>query len=100
MEMNNAIKALAALAQDTRLTIFRHLVETGPAGSAAGQIGSTLQLPPATLSFHLRQLTQAGLATATRHGRSIVYAADFNGVNELLAYLMANCCAQDSDCNG
>lgn len=97
MEASNTVQALAALAQDTRLAVFRRLVQAGPAGLAAGRIGQAIGIPPATLSFHLHQLVQAGLVTATRRGRSILYAADYAAMNSLLAYLTENCCA-DSDC--
>ena len=91
MEKSNAIAALAALAQDTRLDIFRLLVQAGAEGMAAGQIGERLGLPSATLSFHLSQLKQAGLVTFRREGRSLIYAAEYAAMNDLLAYLTENC---------
>jgi len=92
METSQAIEALAALAQDTRLKVFRLLVEAGPEGLAAGRIGEQLDLPPATLSFHLAQLAQAGLAQSRQDGRFVIYSADFQNMNELVSYLTDNCC--------
>jgi ArsR family transcriptional regulator, arsenate/arsenite/antimonite-responsive transcriptional repressor len=92
MEMTAALDALGALAQESRLSVFRLLVEQGPAGLAAGQIADRLGIPPATLSFHLSQLGQAGLVTSTRNGRSIVYAADYKGMERLMGFLYENCC--------
>ncbi|HET8726022.1 MAG TPA: metalloregulator ArsR/SmtB family transcription factor [Alphaproteobacteria bacterium] len=96
MEKTTAIAALAALAQDTRLDIFRLLVQAGKEGMAAGQIGERLGLPSATLSFHLNQLKQAGLITFRREGRSLIYAAEYAAMNSLLAYLTENCCRGDA----
>ena len=93
MEKQAAIAALAALAQETRLDVFRLLVETGPEGLPAGQIGERLGLPSATLAFHLKELKIAGLATVTRNGRSLIYAAAYPTMNALLAYLTEKCCA-------
>ena len=100
MEKSNAIAALAALAQDTRLDIFRLLVQAGAEGMAAGQIGERLGLPSATLSFHLSQLKQAGLVTFRREGRSLIYAAEYAAMNDLLAYLTENCCRGAPDACG
>jgi len=88
----NAVGSLSALAQTTRLQIFRLLVEAGPEGMAAGGIAEALGLPPPTLSFHLSQLRHAGLVSAERRGRSIVYAANFARMRELLTFLTRNCC--------
>lgn len=88
-----AIAALAALAQETRLAIFRLLVETGPQGLQVGAIAERLSLANATLSFHLKELTSAGLLVATPNGRTIVYAANFATMNGLVEYLTENCCA-------
>lgn len=88
---------LSALAQESRLDIFRLLVEAGSAGRAVGQIGERLGLPSATLSFHLGQLRHAGLVTVRRDGRSLIYAANFQAMNGLIAYLMENCCGGDAD---
>jgi DNA-binding transcriptional ArsR family regulator len=92
MEMPAALNALGALAQESRLAVFRLLVQGGPDGLAAGEIAERLRIPPATLSFHLGQLGQAGLVTSTRNGRSIVYAADYTGMDRLLGFLYENCC--------
>jgi DNA-binding transcriptional ArsR family regulator len=96
MEKKSAITALAALAQDSRLDIFRLLVQAGPEGLPAGRIGERLALPAATLSFHLSQLKQAGLVTFRREGRSLIYAAEYAAMNGLLAYLTENCCQGDA----
>jgi ArsR family transcriptional regulator, arsenate/arsenite/antimonite-responsive transcriptional repressor len=92
METKQAVQALSALAQDTRLAIFRLLVQAGPAGMAAGQIGEKLDLPPATLSFHLAGLTRAGLARSHPEGRFVIYSADFSAMNALVGFLSENCC--------
>lgn len=92
MKMSDALDALGALAQESRLSVFRLLVQRGPAGLAAGQIAEKLDIPPATLSFHLSQLGQAGLVASTRNGRSINYAADFQGMDRLMGFLYENCC--------
>jgi ArsR family transcriptional regulator len=95
MEKTNAIAALAALAQETRLDIFRLLVQTGAEGLPPGQISERLGLPAATLSFHLNQLRHAGLVTFRREGRSLIYMAEYDAMNGLLAYLTENCCQGD-----
>jgi ArsR family transcriptional regulator, arsenate/arsenite/antimonite-responsive transcriptional repressor len=92
MKSMDAIGALGALAQETRLSLFRLLVQQGPQGLPAGEIGDKLRIPAPTLSFHLAQLARAGLVSSRREGRSIIYAADFNGMNSLVAYLTENCC--------
>jgi ArsR family transcriptional regulator len=92
METASALRALAALAQETRLRVFRLLVEHGPLGLPAGEIGRRLGLPPATLSFHLKELATAGLVSARQQGRSIRYATDFAAMRDLVAYLSENCC--------
>ena len=97
MEKLDAVDALAALAQDTRLDIFRALVEYQPAGLPAGKIGEMLQLPGATLSFHLSQLKQAGLVTSIREGRSLIYSANTDVVDELAQYLQEDCCSKSLD---
>lgn len=86
------VSSLGALAQETRLDIFRLLVQRGPAGIAAGEIGQRLGLPSATLSFHLNQLRFAGLVTSRRQSRSIIYSANFKAMTELIGYLTENCC--------
>src|ERR1700742_5331877 len=95
MEKTDAIAALGALAQEPRLDIFRALVQAGPEGLPAGLIGERLGLPPATLSFHLSQLKHAGLALCRRDGRSLIYAASYGRMNDLLGFLTANCCQGD-----
>ena len=92
MEMKDAVQSLGALAQESRLSIFRLLVAAGPEGMAAGSIGEKLDLPPATLSFHLTGLTRAGLAQSRQDGRFVIYSADFEGMGRLLAYLTEDCC--------
>ncbi|MEN8182402.1 MAG: metalloregulator ArsR/SmtB family transcription factor [Myxococcota bacterium] len=92
MEKQIAIGALAALAQETRLDVFRALVQAGPEGLPAGAIGAALDIPSATLSFHLKELKSAGLIRCERQGRSRIYSSDFSAVSELIAFLTANCC--------
>ena len=92
METKNIIDALSALAHDTRLKVFRLLVEAGPEGRPAGSIGDKLDLPPATLSFHLAHLARAGLARSRQDGRFVIYSADFQSMNELVGFLTENCC--------
>jgi ArsR family transcriptional regulator, arsenate/arsenite/antimonite-responsive transcriptional repressor len=96
MEMSQAVDALAALAQDTRLKAYRLLVEAGPQGLAAGRIGEALELPPATLSFHLAHLARAGLVKSRQEGRFVIYSADFQNMNQLVGYLSENCCRGSS----
>ena len=95
MDKTAAIEALGALAQESRLDIYRLLVQAGSEGLPAGQIGERLGLPAATLSFHLSQLRHAGLVAFTREGRSLIYAAEYDTMNRLLAYLTENCCRGD-----
>ena len=97
MEIDKAITALGALAQETRLALFRLLVAAGPAGLPAGAIALRLAVPPTTLSFHLNLLRHAGLIDFRRQGRTLTYAAQFPAMNALLAYLTENCC-RGSDC--
>jgi ArsR family transcriptional regulator, arsenate/arsenite/antimonite-responsive transcriptional repressor len=92
MEMTEAVTALAALAQDNRLDIFRLLVQAGQDGMAAGQVGDKLGLAPNTLTFHFDRLRVAGLVTVRRDGRSMIYAARYETMNGLLAFLTENCC--------
>ena len=92
MENKDAITSLAALAHDTRLSVFRQLVQAGPDGLAAGTMSSTLGIPPQTLSFHLKELSHAGLVSQRREGRSIIYAPDFDHVVQLVSFLGENCC--------
>ena len=95
MESNNAVAALAALAQETRLAIFRLLVEAGPTGMAVGEIGASVKAAPATLSFHLKELVNAGLASSRQDGRYVFYSANYAHMNALIAFLTDNCCARD-----
>jgi ArsR family transcriptional regulator, arsenate/arsenite/antimonite-responsive transcriptional repressor len=93
MEKPEALAALGALAQETRLDIYRLLVQAGPDGMPAGHVGEQLGLPSATLAFHLKELKIARLVTCTRNGRSLIYAAAYPVMNALLFYLTENCCA-------
>ena len=95
MKIKFAIKALAALAQETRLGIFRLLVQAGPTGMAAGEIAAELAIAPATLSFHLKEMSHADLVIARQEGRFIFYSTNFTQMNALVAYLTENCCASD-----
>ncbi|MGL4543129.1 MAG: ArsR/SmtB family transcription factor [Polymorphobacter sp.] len=88
-----AVERLAALAQPHRLAAFRLLVEAGPAGLPAGEIGVRLDMPASTLSFHLAHLRRAGLVSQRRDGRSLIYVADFDAMNVLVGYLTENCCS-------
>ena len=90
--MTQIVDALAALAQETRLKAYRLLVEAGPEGLAAGRIGEELELPPATLSFHLAHLARTGLVRSRQEGRFVFYSADFQNMNQLVGYLTENCC--------
>lgn len=92
MKTPAALLSLSALAQESRLAIFRLLVRTGPAGLAASKIAQRLAIPASSLSFHLKELSHAKLIRATPQGRSIIYAAEFATMNGLLAYLTDNCC--------
>jgi ArsR family transcriptional regulator, arsenate/arsenite/antimonite-responsive transcriptional repressor len=92
MKKSTVIGALGALAQETRLDIFRLLVQKGPEGMPAGDIGARLGQPSPTMSFHLNQLRFAGLVTSRRESRSIIYSANFKAMNDLIAYLTENCC--------
>lgn len=99
MEESEALAALSALAQETRLNIYRFLVQAGPRGLPAGQIGERLGLPSATLAFHLKELKNAKLASCTRDGRSLIYAAEYPVMNALLLFLTENCCGRGAgDC--
>ncbi|SRR6266536_2365291 len=92
MEKMGAVVALAALAQENRLDVFRLLVQAGPEGMAAGEIADALDLAPNTLTFHFDRLRMAGLVTVRRQGRSMIYAAAFETMNALLGYLTEHCC--------
>lgn len=95
MENIDAISVLSALAQESRLDIFRYLIQLGTEGAAAGQIGKHFSLPPATLSFHLKTLQNAGIIHSKRQSRYLIYTANFAKMNKLLAYLTENCCKSD-----
>ena len=92
MEKIDAVAALAALAQESRLDVFRLLVEAGPEGMPAGEIADALALAPNTLTFHFDRLRATGLVTARKDGRSVIYAARFETMNALIGYLTENCC--------
>src|SRR5262245_13763651 len=92
MEKMDAVAALAALAQQNRLDVYRLLVQAGPDGMAAGEVASTLGIAPNTLSFHLDRLRHAGLISVARQGRSLIYAARYETMNNLLEYFTENCC--------
>ncbi|MBV9458891.1 MAG: helix-turn-helix transcriptional regulator [Bradyrhizobium sp.] len=92
MEKSDAVTALAALAQDNRLDVFRLLVQAGPEGMQAGAVAEALDLAPNTLTFHFDRLRTAGLVTVRREGRSMIYAAQFETMNALLGFLTENCC--------
>ena len=92
MENKDAVVALAALAQESRLAVFRLLVQTGPDGLAASKIAQALGMPASSLSFHLKELAHANLIVARQEGRFIIYAAQFDTMNTLLGFLTENCC--------
>lgn len=92
MEIDTAVRSLAALAQDSRLQAFRLLVQAGPEGLAAGEIGERLGIPASTLSFHMKSLNQAGLVESRQESRFVYYSANFEAMNALLGYLSDNCC--------
>jgi ArsR family transcriptional regulator, arsenate/arsenite/antimonite-responsive transcriptional repressor len=92
MRKQNVLAALAALAQDNRLDVFRLLVEAGPEGMPAGRVAGALKLAPNTLTFHFDRLRDAGLVTVRRDGRSMIYAARYETMNALIGYLTENCC--------
>ena len=99
METPQAVAALGALAQESRLTIYRLLVEAGPTGLSVGEIGAAVQAAPATLSFHLKELFRAGLVLSRQEGRFVFYSANYAAMNDLLGFLSENCCARDgTDC--
>lgn len=98
MKQQDVIAALTALAQDSRLAIYRLLVKRGPEGYAAGEISERLKIAGPSLSFHLKELARAGLVTARKDGRFIYYGARFERMNELVGYLTENCCSQGAVC--
>ncbi|MDP3030623.1 MAG: metalloregulator ArsR/SmtB family transcription factor [Rhodocyclaceae bacterium] len=98
MKLDHAVDRLAALAQETRLAIFRLLVEAGPEGMNAGAIATALGIPPATLSFHVAHLARAELVSSRQESRFIFYAANFAAMDDLIAYLTDNCCQGGGQC--
>ena len=98
MKQNDAVASLSALAQDSRLALFRLLVKRGPEGYAAGEIAERLGIPGPTLSFHLKALAQAGLVSVRKASRFLYYRANFDRMNELVAYLTEHCCSLATDC--
>jgi ArsR family transcriptional regulator len=96
MKIGLAVEALAALAQESRLSIFRLLVQAGKEGVAAGALGEELAIPPATLSFHLKTLTHAKLIKSRSEGRFVIYSANYAEMDKLIAYLTEHCCAGDA----
>ena len=92
METRQAIAALGALAQESRLAVFRLLVRTGPSGMAATRIAEEVGIPPSSLSFHLKELSHAGLLNSRQEGRFVIYAANFAAMNALMAFLTDSCC--------
>ena len=93
MKKRDALVALSALAQDTRLEVFRFLVTAGPEGASAGDIAQVTKVPAPTLSFHLKELEQAQLIASRRESRSIIYSANYGRMRSLLAFLMEDCCS-------
>ena len=98
MEKENVITALAALAHETRLDVFRLLVQSGPEGMPVWSFATSLDVPAATLSFHLKELKSAGVLTCRREGRSLIYCPDFEVMNRLLEFLTLNCCQGVAAC--
>lgn len=92
MESKTAVAGLAALANESRLAIFRYLVQVGPEGAAASQISKAVDIAPSSLSFHMKELSHAALVTSHQQGRFIIYAANYITMNDLLAFLTENCC--------
>ncbi|WP_211464857.1 ArsR/SmtB family transcription factor [Collimonas silvisoli] len=92
METKNALSAFAALAQDSRLAVFRLLVQAGPSGMAASKIAEQLEIPPSSLSFHLKELSHADLVVPLQKGRFVIYSVNFETMNALMAFMAENCC--------
>jgi len=95
MEINEALSAFNALSQETRLRVFRLLVEYGPEGAPAGALSEGLAIPHNTLSFHLSHMSNAGLVLSRREGRSIIYSANFEFFTKLIRYMIKDCCRED-----
>lgn len=100
MDSAHIVQALAALAHETRLALYRMLVERGPDGLSAGVIAEKLSIPPSSLTFHVQHLHRAGLLTQRRVGRQLIYAADYRTMNGLVAYLTENCCGRGAAAAG
>ncbi|WP_211452011.1 ArsR/SmtB family transcription factor [Collimonas antrihumi] len=98
METKNMITALAALAQESRLAVFRLLVQVGPDGMAASKIGEQLSISPSSLSFHLKELSHAQLVSSRHEGRFVIYSANFDTMNGLIGFLTENCCGGNAVC--
>ncbi len=98
MELSNSVILLSSLAHESRLRIFKQLVQAGPAGTTPMALAEILEMPAATLSFHLKDLYQAGLTLKQKQGRSIIYRADFLRMSQLIDYLQENCCV-DGECD-
>lgn len=98
MNLKDVVLSLSALAQDSRLAVYRLLVKRGPEGFAAGELAERLKIPGPTLSFHLKALSHAGLVTIRKESRFVYYSASFERMNELVGYLTENCCSLGSDC--
>ncbi len=96
MDMKTAVQALAAIAHESRLTVYRLLVQAGPAGLPAGNLAEKTGIPPSSLSFHLKELVHAGLLTSRQDGRFVIYAAQYGTMADLLGYLTENCCGGQS----
>lgn len=92
MEIKTVVTALSALAQETRLTIFRLLVQAGPSGMPAGRISEIAGIAPSSLSFHLKEMSHANMVTSRHEGRYVIYSANFDTMNNLVVYLTENCC--------
>jgi len=95
MELETASQSFSALAQASRLAVLKNLVKAGPSGLAAGAIADRLGVPAPTMSFHLKELARAGLVQSRRDGRSVIYAADYGGLRDLIDFLLADCCQGD-----
>ena len=95
MDINSALRVFDTLSQETRLKAYRYLVQAGPDGLAAGVLSEALGIPHNTLSFHLSHLSNAGLVGSSRHGRSVIYTANFDVTRDFIAYLVKDCCSSD-----
>lgn len=98
MQPRTAVASLGALAHEHRLAVYRLLIKQGPAGLAAGVIGSKVGLTPSSLTFHLQALQRAGLVNQVRQGRQLFYSADYTAMNDLVAYLTDECCVEGGAC--